>query len=59
MRIRRYRESDHDEVWALHNLALEGTGAHAAIPVAEDLLYSHRAVDGANIERGRPPVPGG
>jgi ribosomal protein S18 acetylase RimI-like enzyme len=26
--IRRYRQDDADAVWELHNLALEGTGAH-------------------------------
>ena len=28
LKIRRYEEYDHDEVWALHNLALQSTGAH-------------------------------
>ena len=39
MRIRRYRESDHDDVWALHNLALEGTGAHAGNGPWDDDLH--------------------
>ena len=29
MKIRRYRDLDHDDVWALHNLVLEDAGAHA------------------------------
>ena len=28
MKIRRYQETDHGVVWALHNLALKGVGAH-------------------------------
>lgn len=28
MKIRRYQETDHHQVWALHNLALEAAGAH-------------------------------
>ena len=27
--VRRYEESDHDDVWTLHNLALNEVGAHA------------------------------
>ena len=38
LRIRRYRDQDHDAVWALHNLALHDTGAHAGNgPWDEDL----------------------
>ncbi|MDE2824213.1 MAG: GNAT family N-acetyltransferase [Chloroflexota bacterium] len=29
MEIRRYRDSDHDAVWDLHNIALNEVGAHA------------------------------
>ena len=40
VRIRRYRESDHDQAWCLHNLALEGTGAHLGEgPWDEDLHH--------------------
>ena len=39
MRIRRFRDSDHDEVWALHNLALEGTGAHVGNGPWDDDLH--------------------
>ncbi|HEX4204590.1 MAG TPA: GNAT family N-acetyltransferase [Ktedonobacteraceae bacterium] len=28
MEIRQYQQEDHDAVWALHNLALQKTGAH-------------------------------
>ncbi len=49
MRIRRYRESDHDDVWALHNLALEGTGAHLGNgPWDEDL----HDITGVYLEKG-------
>jgi GNAT superfamily N-acetyltransferase len=38
LQIRRYRETDHDAVWALHNVALEEVGAHAGNgPWDEDL----------------------
>ena len=49
MRIRRYRESDHGEVWALHNAALEGTGAHAGDGPWDDDLHHVRDV---YLERG-------
>ena len=39
MLIRRYRESDHDEIWHLHNLALEGTGAHLGKGPWDDDLH--------------------
>ena len=44
MRIRRYRESDHDEVWALHNLALEGTDAHPGNGPWDDDLHHVRDI---------------
>ncbi len=44
MRIRRYRDSDHNEVWALHNLALEGTGAHAGNGPWDDDLHHIREI---------------
>ena len=40
MEIRRYRDSDYQEVWALHNLALEGTGAHVGNGVWDDDLHN-------------------
>ena len=44
MRIRQYREADRDQVWSLHNLALEGTGAHAGKgPWDEDLQHIREA----------------
>ncbi len=39
MEIRRYRDSDYRDVWALHNLALEGTGAHVGNGVWDDDLH--------------------
>ena len=39
MKIRRYQESDHDQVWSLHNLALHSTGAHAGNGPWDDDLY--------------------
>lgn len=40
LHIRRYRDSDHDAVWALHNLALLEVGAHAGSgPWDDDLQH--------------------
>ena len=40
MKIRRYGESDHDEVWSLHNVALqEISGAHAGNGPWDDDLH--------------------
>lgn len=40
MKIRRYREGDHDEVWSLHDIALRATnGAHAEDPKLYDDLH--------------------
>jgi len=39
MKIRRYRDPDHDDVWALHNLALEDIGAHAGNGPWDDDLH--------------------
>ena len=49
MRIRPYRESDQEEVWTLHNIALEGTGAHAGNGPWDDDLHHVRDVD---LEKG-------
>jgi ribosomal protein S18 acetylase RimI-like enzyme len=37
--IRRYREADHDAVWALHNLALNRVGAHGGNGAWDDDLH--------------------
>jgi len=37
--IRRYRDADHDDVWALHNLALHDVGAHAGNGPWDDDLH--------------------
>ena len=39
IRIRRYRHADHDEVWALHNLALNAVGAHVGNGPWDDDLH--------------------
>ena len=39
MEIRRYRASDHDAVWDLHNLALNEVGAHAGNGPWDDDLH--------------------
>jgi ribosomal protein S18 acetylase RimI-like enzyme len=39
LHIRRYREADHDAVWALHNLALNQVGAHAGNGPWDDDLH--------------------
>ena len=44
MKIRRYRKSDQEEVWALHNLALEEAGAHAGNGPWDDDLRHIREV---------------
>ena len=38
--IRRYKPSDHDAVWELHNLALQDVGAHAGNGPWDDDLHS-------------------
>jgi len=42
--IRRYRDADHDAVWALHNLALHLVGAHAGNGPWDDDLHHVGAV---------------
>ena len=42
MTIRRYREADHDAVFALHNLALDQVGAHAGNGPWDDDLHHVR-----------------
>lgn len=37
--FRRYRDADHDAVWALHNLALHDVGAHAGSGAWDDDLH--------------------
>ena len=44
MEVRRYRASDHDEVWALHTLALERTGAYAGHGPWDDDLHHIKEV---------------
>ena len=44
MRIRRYRDSDQEEVWALHNVALKDVGAHAGNGPWDDDLHHVRDV---------------
>ena len=39
MQVRRYRASDHDAVWDLHNLALNEVGAHAGSGPWDDDLH--------------------
>ena len=39
MEVRRYRASDHDAVWDLHNLALNEVGAHAGSGPWDDDLH--------------------
>jgi ribosomal protein S18 acetylase RimI-like enzyme len=48
LEIRRYRESDHDVVWALHNLALEQVDAHAGNGPWDDDLHQIEEVYLAN-----------
>ena len=40
MKIRRYQETDHDQVWALHNLALEEAGAHPGSGAWDEDLHN-------------------
>ena len=48
MKIRRYQETDHDQVWDLHNLALEAAGAHPGSGAWDEDLHnvSQEYVDG-------------
>ncbi len=39
MEVRRYRASDHDAVWELHNIALNEVGAHAGNGPWDDDLH--------------------
>lgn len=39
MEVRRYRASDHDAVWDLHNIALNEVGAHAGNGPWDDDLH--------------------
>lgn len=47
--LRRYRATDGDAIWALHNLALAGTGAHLGDGAWDDDL---RRVEAAYLEAG-------
>ena len=49
MEVRRYRASDHDAVWDLHNVALNEVGAHAGNGPWDDDL--HR-IESEYIEAG-------
>ena len=49
MEVRRYRSSDHDAVWELHNVALNDVGAHAGNGPWDDDL--HR-IEAEYIEAG-------
>ena len=49
MEVRRYRASDHDAVWGLHNFALNDVGAHAGSGPWDDDL--HR-IEAEYIEAG-------
>ncbi len=42
--LRRYRSADHDAIWALHNFALAGTGAHLGTGAWDDDLHRVEAV---------------
>ncbi|MDQ3670324.1 MAG: hypothetical protein M3377_08620 [Actinomycetota bacterium] len=44
LRIRRFEDSDHDAVWALHNDALHHAGAHAGSGPWDDDLHAIRCV---------------
>ncbi len=44
LRIRRFQDSDHDAVWALHNDALHDAGAHAGSGPWDDGLHAIRRV---------------
>ena len=47
--IRRYEEPDHDEVWALHNVALEAVGVHGGNGAWDDDLHH---IDQVYLEAG-------
>ena len=49
MEVRRYRASDHDAVWELHNVALNEVGAHAGNGPWDDDL--HR-IEGEYLDAG-------
>ena len=49
MEVRRYRASDHDSVWDLHNVALNEVGAHAGSGPWDDDL--HR-IEGEYLDAG-------
>ena len=49
MEVRRYRASDHDAVWDLHNVALNEVGAHAGNGPWDDDL--HR-IEGEYLDAG-------
>ena len=40
LKIRRYRTSDHNEVWNLHNLALDQVGANAGSGAQDNDLHT-------------------
>ena len=40
LKIRRYRASDHNEVWNLHNLALDQVGANAGSGAQDNDLHT-------------------
>ena len=44
LQIRRFQDSDHDAVWALHNHALHHVGAHAGSGPWDDDLHAIRRV---------------
>ncbi len=48
-KIRRYKNSDHDEVWSLHNLALKKVGAHPGNGPWDDDLHH---ISSVYINRG-------
>ncbi len=49
MEVRRYRPSDHDPVWELHNVALNEVGAHAGNGPWDDDLHH---IEAEYIEAG-------
>ena len=40
LKIRRYQASDHNEVWNLHNLALDQVGANAGSGAQDNDLHA-------------------
>ncbi len=40
LKIRRYRASDHNEVWNLHNLALDQVGANVGSGAQDNDLHT-------------------